>query len=429
MGTSDGSVIGAAKILDHGSDSLRWNMVLVAEGYRAAEMAQFHTDSLNFVNTLITTAPFDALQAAINVHRLDVTSTDSGADDPVACGGSGATPATYFDASFCNSGIRRLLLVNNANVISTVNANVPGWSMILVLVNSGIYGGAGGTIATMSMHPSAVEIGLHEMGHTAFGLADEYEYWAGCASGETGHNNHPASEPSQPNVTIDSNRATIKWGDLILASTPMPTTTNANCAQCDPQGNPFAAETVGAYEGAHYYHCGAFRPQFNCRMRALGHPFCAVCRRRINQVLSPHLPKAIFKELKDFKFEKIEKIEKSEKIEKVEFKEKIERIEKIVFEGPKVKDAEFEPWRQFDIFERLTRLEASVERLSHFIGIQQRPDLGRGALMAEPDVAPSAPKADERGGAAGTEPGRGRGQRRGSGQGRRGRRGRKRRSP
>ena len=70
MGTSDGTVVGATKILDHGSDTDRWTMVLVAEGYRSSELAQFHTDAQNFVNTLVATAPFNTLQAAINVYRV-----------------------------------------------------------------------------------------------------------------------------------------------------------------------------------------------------------------------------------------------------------------------------------------------------------------------------------------------------------------------
>jgi len=229
------------------------------------------------------------LNNAINVYRVDVSSTDSGADDPAACGGTGAMVATYFDASFCNSGIRRLLSVDSASVINVVNAQVPQWHAILVMVNSPIYGGAGGQIGTFSKAPQALEIALHELGHTAFGLADEYEYWAGCGV-DTNRNNHPASEPSQPNVTIDSNRATIKWGTLIAAATPMPTTNNANCAVCDPQPNPLPIGTVGAFEGAHYYHCDAFRPEFDCKMRALGFPYCAVCSGVIRDTLLSFMP-------------------------------------------------------------------------------------------------------------------------------------------
>ena len=386
MGTGDGSVIGPTKILDHGADSARWTIVLVAEGYQTSEMAAFHTAAQAFVTTLLATAPFDSLQAAINVYRLDVTSTDSGADDPTACGGTGATARTYFDASFCNSGIRRLLECNTSLVTSTVTAALPTWNMIMVLVNSTVYGGSGGSIATFSQASGADEIGLHEMGHTAFGLADEYEYWSGCGSGETGHDHAPAVEPSQPDITANTNRATVKWADLILASTPVPTTSNADCSVCDPQANPYSADTVGLYEGAGYYHCGYYRPQYECRMRALGNPYCAVCRRRIVQTLTPFLPpKLVIKDFKDHKLEKVEKIEYKEFKEFKEFKErKPEKIEheKIVVEVPKLKDAEVGGWQPGEVV--VDPAISTGPQAAHFIPPELRPDLTRGALAGEP---------------------------------------------
>lgn len=161
--------------------------------------------------------------------------------------------------------------------------------MIMVIVNSAEYGGSGGDVANFSLASGASEIGLHEMGHTAFGFADEYEYYAGCGSGETGQNNYTGGEPTQPNVTANAKRATNKWRDLIDAATPMPTTSNEDCTNCDPQGHPYSVSTVGAYEGASYNHCGAYRPQFNCRMRALGNPYCAVCQRVIRQTIAPFM--------------------------------------------------------------------------------------------------------------------------------------------
>jgi hypothetical protein len=297
VGTSDGTVIGTTKIAGYGPATERWNLVLLSDGYRASEMAQYAVDANSFVAHLFATPPFSDIALfgrpysdAINVWRVDVTSTDSGADDPVACGGTGASPATYFDASFCNSGLQRLLLVNNTTAINVATAQVPKWHMVMAMVNTPIYGGGGGAVATFSLAPDANELGIHEMGHTAFGLADEYEYWAGCGV-DTDRNNHPAVEPAEPNVTIDSNRATIKWGSLINPATPMPTTSNPNCANCDPQGSPVPTGTVGAFEGAHYYHCDAFRPEFHCKMRALGHDFCAVCRSVIRTTLWPFVPK------------------------------------------------------------------------------------------------------------------------------------------
>lgn len=289
MGSSDGTVLGATKIVDAGPAQQRWNVVITSEGYRSSEMAQFALDAQQFANILLATAPFDRLRPAINIYRVDVTSTDSGARDPTNCGGTGAKPKTYFDASFCTNGIRRLLVANNGRVLKVVGKQVPEWHMALLAVNSPVFGGSGGAVATFSKASGAVETALHEMGHTAFGLADEYEYYAGCTR-DNGHNNHSGSEPSQPNITTNKNRATTKWRSLILPATAVPTTTNANCDKCDPQPSPVPVGTVGLFEGADYYHCGVYRPEFDCRMRNTAKPFCGVCQQVIVKKLTPFLP-------------------------------------------------------------------------------------------------------------------------------------------
>ena len=289
MSETDGTVIGTTQIINNGPPSRRWNLVILGDGYRKSELPTFSTDAQSFVTSLFATAPFDVMKPAINVFRVDVESTDSGADDPTACGGSGATPATYFDSSFCNNGAARLLVASAATAIKVAAAQVPLWSQVLIIVNSSKYGGSGGQIAVFSTEASAAEIGIHEMGHSAFGLADEYQLYLGCGI-DTNRNSHPASEPAEPNVTVANTTATIKWRDLIAASTAVPTTSNPDCTLCDPRTtSPVAAGTVGAFEGAHYYHCAAYRPEFNCKMRNLGVPFCAVCARRIRQTLSVYM--------------------------------------------------------------------------------------------------------------------------------------------
>lgn len=296
MSTSDGSIIGTTKIVDHGPDAQRFNIVLLGDGYQASEMNLYHQDVQNLVDTFQLTPPFDELWCALNVHRVDVTSTDSGADDPGSCAdgssGSGATPATYFDATFCGDGnIRRLLTCNTATAQSVAGAQVPAYDMAMVIVNTSQYGGSGGAVATFSTNPSSVEIAIHEMGHTAFAFADEYEYYAGCDSGETTQNNYSGGEPAKPNVTINTNSASIKWkAQLTAPADPLPTTNNANCAQCDPQANPKAADYVGAYEGANYFHCDCYRPSYDCKMRALGVPFCKVCEQIIRDTMAPFMP-------------------------------------------------------------------------------------------------------------------------------------------
>jgi hypothetical protein len=296
MSAADGSVIGAQKIVDHGADAQRYNVVILGDGYRAAEMAKYHSDVQAFVDVFGQTTPYGDLWCGINVHRIDVVSTDSGADDPLTCGdgsgGSGAVARTYFDATFCSGNqIRRLLTCDSVSARNVAQAHVPAAHVVMVIVNSTRYGGSGGDVATFSTAPGAYEIALHEMGHAAFGFADEYEYYAGCGSGETGHDVYAGAEPIEPNVTRNTNRATIKWKAVLTsAADALPTTANANCGQCDPQPNPRQPDYVGAYEGARYMHCGCYRPSYNCRMRVLGEPFCGTCQKAIRDALAPFLP-------------------------------------------------------------------------------------------------------------------------------------------
>jgi hypothetical protein len=129
--------------------------------------------------------------------------------------------------------------------------------MILVLVNSTKYGGSGGSIAVSSVHSSAAEIVIHEMGHTFAHLADEYE---------TAYPGFPAGD-SEANVDYDYSGSGLKWLVWVDPGTPLPT----------PEASPYLT-AVGAFEGARYLTTGIYRPWYNCEMRALNRPFCPVCQ-------------------------------------------------------------------------------------------------------------------------------------------------------
>jgi hypothetical protein len=279
MSTADGSVLGTNQIFGSAPRNRAFNLVLLAEGFKAEEQDAFNNACASFVSAFVATPPFDALSDAVNVFRVNITSTDSGADDPFATGGTGATPRTYFDASFGTNGIRRLLVCNNTTALTVAAAQVPEFIMACVVVNSPIYGGSGGAVCTFSLEAAASEIAMHEMGHTAFGLADEYACYADY--NEPGHEHHPADEPKEPNVTTNADRMTLKWIWAIAASTIIPTMTNPDCSEVDVRPSPVPDGTVGLFEGAHYYHCGAYRSEFDCRMRTLGQPFCTVCKEQI----------------------------------------------------------------------------------------------------------------------------------------------------
>ena len=297
MSKSDGYVVATHKIVDHGPNSQRFNIVIMGDGYQVSEQAKLATDVQNFVSLLQVTAPYTDLWCGINVFRVDVVSTDSGADDPGTCGdgttGSGATPRTYFDSTFCSDGsTRRLLSCDDDTAHDVAVAAVPEVHIIMVIVNTTEYGGSSdGRVAKLSTASASAEIALHEMGHLAFGFADEYDCYT-CVSTETGRDHYSGGEPSQPNVTANTNRATIKWRATLTSTTDtLPTTSNADCSHSDGQANPESSDAyVGAYEGADYFHCGCYRPSYTCRMKVLGVPFCLVCQQVIRTTLAPFLP-------------------------------------------------------------------------------------------------------------------------------------------
>jgi hypothetical protein len=279
MSAADGVVVGATQIFGTAPPNQAFNVVLLAEGFTNAQQNDFNTACSAFVTALTGTEPFGLVAHGLNVFRVNVASNESGADDPASAGGTGAVRSTYFDARFGANGLRRLLVCDQSLALQVALAQVPAFSAVLVVVNSQIYGGSGGSVGVYSLAAGASEIALHEMGHSAFGLADEYGYYAGGV--EPNRDHHPPLEPSEPNVTVNSDRQTLKWGWAVSAATVLPTMSNPNCAAVDVRPSTAAPGTVGLFEGAHYYHCGAYRPEYDCKMQALGVPFCKVCQHAI----------------------------------------------------------------------------------------------------------------------------------------------------
>ena len=107
-------------------------------GFTTAELDAFHVAAESFVTKLFTTQPFRRMWCAINVHRVDVRSDESGADEPATRAdggtGSGATRKTYFDSSFCWDGTSRLLYGSEAIAVATAQTAVPAVSARVVIV-------------------------------------------------------------------------------------------------------------------------------------------------------------------------------------------------------------------------------------------------------------------------------------------------------
>lgn len=246
-----------------GSPSNRLDILIMGDGYTAADRVKFEQHADRAADKFFSVEPYATYRDSVNITRHFVASRESGADHP-NCAEGGDDPLegkfvdTAFDATYCTSGLQRLLTVNSGKVYQAAAA-VPDWDFILILVNDTMYGGAGGGVMVASANDSAVGVVQHEFGHTFTRLADEYATpypGYGTCSDVTG----PRCEA---NVTDQKTRETIKWAPWIDPATPIPS----------PVGHP----GIGLFEGARYQTAGMYRPAHVCLMNVLGAPFCSVC--------------------------------------------------------------------------------------------------------------------------------------------------------
>lgn len=252
-------------ILNNGSTASKMDYVFIGDGYTAAEMTKWRSDAQTLINAFKADPLLAANLGKINIHRVDIASNQSGVDEI----DRGIYRDTAMDGEFGCYNIARLLCVNSTKVFNIVGQVLPadGREQVIVISNSTRYGGSGGEVATVSMDPSSKEVALHEIGHSAFGLADEYDYGT-CDT---------SVEPSAGNVSRMWARSNTKWGDLIAANTPVPT-----------QLGTLTNGTVGTFQGGNYCTSGIYRPTENSRMRTLGYPWHAVNTRLANQVFAKY---------------------------------------------------------------------------------------------------------------------------------------------
>jgi hypothetical protein len=282
MGRAHGRVTGANWVYQGTSTGRAWHLVILADGYTSSEMGKFAADANKFAATLLATKPFNSFPSKINILRLNVESNQSGADKPKACSKvPNVWVDTYFDATFCTLGTERLLTVDTNLVRQTFIDHRIFFHDAIVLVNDPQYGGSGeAQIAVCSDHIDAAQIGIHELGHSAFDLGDEYS---------SGLGTYTRGEPFAPNMTMATTAATLKWRALVTPGMPIPTVRNPACGQAvvpAVQGQAMAVNAIGSFEGADGYECGIYRPSQVCKMRDRAADFCDVCQQRIAQKLS-----------------------------------------------------------------------------------------------------------------------------------------------
>jgi hypothetical protein len=301
-------------LFESGTPAEKVDLLVVSEGYTAAELSKFHADARRLVEALFAVEPFRSRRSEFNVRGLDLPSAQSGVNRPQA----GSFRRTPISSEYNIFDSERYLLTLDNRALRDAAASAP-YEFVEILANEKQYGGGGifNFQATAAVDTGFAEyVFIHEFGHHFGGLADEY--YTSDVAYETGAAVHP--EPWEPNITALHDPAKLKWRDLIEPGTPTPTPWDkdayeAKSQQVRAQRRELLAKhvpeseidqhfreqlnwdvtflasmkysgKVGAFEGAGYESKGLYRPEADCIMFTrdpVG--FCRVCRRAIGRII------------------------------------------------------------------------------------------------------------------------------------------------
>jgi hypothetical protein len=298
-------------VMQNGAPPDKVDLLLMGDGYTAAEMDKWHKDARRMADTLFAVSPFKERRADFNVWAVDTPADESGVSRP----SDSISRRSPLRAAYDAFGSERYVLTFDNKRMREAASAAP-YEFIEIIVNDRKYGGGGifnlyATVAADNAFTPYVFV--HEFGHHFAGLADEYytsdvAYEASAAR----------PEPWEPNVTADPHAA--KWSALIAAGAPLPTPwpkeefealerqIQARRRQIRAAHRPedemealFREErekttallasgphghAAGAFEGAMYEGRGYYRPQADCIMFTRDEGgFCAVCRRAIERII------------------------------------------------------------------------------------------------------------------------------------------------
>jgi len=254
-------------ILVNGSSTSKFDIVFIGDGFTKDEQTAFNNKVDEAVAALQNRPGYSARMCGFNVWRVNVVSTDSGIDHPK----DGISKNTALDCRYGNPAMNeaeRCIVTDSPEKCYEAAANAPARDAIFVLVNDTQWGGCAAEIVCSSIAPGFDGLITHELAHDLGKLADEYDCYVCNRSDD--NRIYSGIDPSEVNITNNTDRATTKWHDLVQATTAIPTTTDT------PPG------VVGLWEGGGYYGRGLFRPQRVCHMRQTTDPFCAVCARKLD---------------------------------------------------------------------------------------------------------------------------------------------------
>ncbi|MBV8050572.1 MAG: IgA Peptidase M64 [Acidobacteriaceae bacterium] len=300
-------------IQKNGEPPTKVDLLIMGDGYTAAERSKFEKDARRFADILFSRTPFREHRQQFNVWGLCPAAPESGVSRP----SPGIHRRNPLGTTYDTFDTERYILTTENRALRDYASYAP-YEFIEILVNDRTYGGGGifnlyASVAADNQWSPYVFV--HEFGHHIAGLADEYFTSDVAYLPPT-----KKIEPWEPNVTALLDPTNLKWRDLVTAGTPIPTPWKKEefeasehqfqtqrhdlRAQNRPESDMEAlfakekqqedsllahdqySDRVGAFEGANYAPKGYYRPQENCIMFTRYDAFCAVCSRAIEKVIA-----------------------------------------------------------------------------------------------------------------------------------------------
>jgi hypothetical protein len=302
-------------VQENGPATEKVDIVLLGDGYTAADMEKFRTDARRMSEILMSAEPFKSHRANINIRAVETPAAESGVCKPHP----GVYKRTPLSVQYGAFDSERYALTYDNKAVRDAASAVP-YDFMVIMLNERTYGGGGiyGLYTTVSVdNKFAPYIMIHEMGHHMAGLADEY--YTSSVSYEIPE---IKVEPWEKNITALFDKTNLKWKDLIDPSTPIPTPWNKEAfdkfgyqiqkerdslraakvpeevmealfqRQYDQEDQYFSQEkyrtVAGAFEGAGYMAKGLYRSQIDCIMYTRHLEFCKVCQRSLVEVISQY---------------------------------------------------------------------------------------------------------------------------------------------
>ena len=247
-------------------------MVVLGDGYTAADMPKFRAHLDKHLNMLWSIEPFRSYRNYINVYAVEIVSRRVG--DHVRSGG--ARTAEHAARHAVRGRLhqhqrpRHHVRAGQAGRSPRKYAAMatPQFDQILVIANTDTYGGIGGRLATTSGGNSLGPlITPHEIGHSLGGCTDEYTYSArGAPAAPT-----PAASPLDPHDDMlsieDMLTKQAKWWRWL--------------------GEPSeSGGKIERFEGGSQRTTGIWRPSKHSMMISVGYYFDQVSRERMTQRIS-----------------------------------------------------------------------------------------------------------------------------------------------